>query len=1612
MDISHEKRKLRIDDLKKFEYVSWPEWNGDEITYVVKKWDVESGKAIPQVEILDKKGNSARILHPCWDKKVSCWHPLFSPDGKKLAFLCDASGSGQLWICEKNGDKMRKLTSMQHGVTDFCWAPNGKYLAFTAPLCEEEREAARAKSSLSEVWKAEIYQEMSDEEAKSFSWKLKHMPKYITELMYKLDSAKGVVDGSKSQIGVLSLEVEKDSIKILTDGRFAFSSPVFSPDSSKLFFHGRPYGQYHALKEELFCTLPAKQSGILQLTHDCGFQGSPVIFTKDGKHLLTSAATAEADMEFNSQLCSLTADGSEFKSLFQGTADTFDGIASIYVGITENGEHRCPYQLSADGKFVYFLSAVHGSQQLFRYRLEDALSTAGQGSIEQVTDLPYSVTDFCLPKDGSVDVQILLLLTDDTTPVDMYLYDSSTQKLERLTSHNEWLKDVALSVPEMIFLEPTTSQSDITEDVDNTVDKALSMPVQGWVMPPVGMQMDSGEAHPAKDRKYPSFHYIHGGPEAYYAVGFDFECQAMAAMGLAVIYCNPRGSAGYGPDFVQGHLSYDGTAYKDLCNFTDLALDTFAWLDPVNVCIGGGSHGGWMTNYICCHTDRFKAAVDQRTWSNPSTSYGTGDMGFYSQSTQGAANFQEYMYNRARNASMVGIDHWKTPCLVLHGQNDYRCTLEQGEQIYSALRDRCPDVPRRMVIFPGENHGITRTGLLHWQLGHLQEMINWCLKYTAQENLQKEAEVSAKSSITGGTENLAATEPLAEKVDKAAIFPSSETSWEGRLYPFHDAVDNNILSASAGADQKNTLSVSGAGQNGELSDSFGTQTKVPISAIPGNISDIQLPVMEDYLKMQAIGQPAVNGAAGLYAWTQSFQPVPEKLYTEDHTGRFREQIHMKCMDQDSEWILTAGGQEEHSPFIADDGTVYFLSDASLPLPYPAVGTFEDRTVNEFFSFSQLYVRRKDDTCSKLTSMLHGVKKYQVSPDQSAILLQCWQYDKDSLSDMVKERTGQEVRKSLSKRTKEPIVCNGNYFKSDEESGYQSRRHQSLWLLRLTDHTLTCLLDKENSFHAPVFTPDGSGVIFARASKKGLLEWWHIPLTKPYSPEKWADLTNVGLCYEAENPPLFDEEGSVMVFPGVEPGSDYADPRGLYTLPWRAFPKDSNLQASMEMMKQTKECSSPDPTLADGSSADLLTTANKLIDPAYDVDGILPQEYNFASRSTGHLQYLVMPDGFCYYISGLEGRMRLFRVPIAGKLHKPQELIQKEDTSFNFQGLCALKDHQLLTMASDAVTLPELYLVSIESGSCALYRLTDTNPLLHKKRLQKPLELTVTTLDHADSIQGFTLPPADLWEASAVSESTKENTALTFQNATASLTSADSTGKEASQEKQKYPAILYCHGGPTGFYSTALNYEFQALAAAGFVVLFANPRGGTGYGKQHNSYEHAFDNTAMNDLLCFVREACRKYSFIDPDRIGICGGSYGGYMTAWAASHSKLFKAACAHRPLLNLQMIRYSSHSAGQDSREDFESFRDSMFDCIRNSPNTYADRITIPFQILQSEHDANCVPEQAHQLYTALKDLHPDIPSRLVLYPDSNHGLLKKGPAYLALQHRLDNLSWFQKYL
>ena len=117
--------------------------------------------------------------------------------------------------------------------------------------------------------------------------------------------------------------------------------------------------------------------------------------------------------------------------------------------------------------------------------------------------------------------------------------------------------------------------------------------------------------------------------------------------------------------------------------------------------------------------------------------------------------------------------------------------------------------------------------------------------------------------------------------------------------------------------------------------------------------------------------------------------------------------------------------------------------------------------------------------------------------------------------------------------------------------------------------------------------------------------------------------------------------------------------------------------------------------------------------------------------------------------------------------------------------------------------------------------------------------------------------------------------------------------------RKYPAVVYVHGGPHPYYTHCMDYEHQCLAGAGFAVLYCNPRGSSGYGMKHQNVERAMDGSAATDILQFVDEAVRRFDFIDPERIGITGGSYGGYMTNYMAAHTKRFKAYVTQRSISN-----------------------------------------------------------------------------------------------------------------
>jgi dipeptidyl aminopeptidase/acylaminoacyl peptidase len=234
----------------------------------------------------------------------------------------------------------------------------------------------------------------------------------------------------------------------------------------------------------------------------------------------------------------------------------------------------------------------------------------------------------------------------------------------------------------------------------------------------------------------------------------------------------------------------------------------------------------------------------------------------------------------------------------------------------------------------------------------------------------------------------------------------------------------------------------------------------------------------------------------------------------------------------------------------------------------------------------------------------------------------------------------------------------------------------------------------------------------------------------------------------------------------------------------------------------------------------------------------------------------------------------------------------------------------------------------------------------------------------------------------------------------------------------YPALLSIHGGPYSQYPTAFFDEFQVYAGAGYAVVYSNPRGSSGYAEEwarairgpSNGQGPGWGTVDYEDVMAAIETAVERYDFIDPERLGVLGGSYGGFMTSWIVGHTNRFKAACSERAVNNMVSAYGSSdlfwHFAGQFGAglyEDFETW-------VERSPSLYADKIETPLLVMHSENDLRCAIEQAEHLFITLRVAQKE--TELVRFPAESHELSRSGsPAHRAMRFEI-LVDWFDRYL
>ena len=238
-----------------------------------------------------------------------------------------------------------------------------------------------------------------------------------------------------------------------------------------------------------------------------------------------------------------------------------------------------------------------------------------------------------------------------------------------------------------------------------------------------------------------------------------------------------------------------------------------------------------------------------------------------------------------------------------------------------------------------------------------------------------------------------------------------------------------------------------------------------------------------------------------------------------------------------------------------------------------------------------------------------------------------------------------------------------------------------------------------------------------------------------------------------------------------------------------------------------------------------------------------------------------------------------------------------------------------------------------------------------------------------------------------------------------------------EEGKKYPALLNIHGGPFTQYGNGFFDETQVYAGGGYAVVYANPRGSSGYAEDWGraimgpgELGPGWGTVDYEDLMAVVDTALERYDFIDPERLGVLGGSYGGYMTSWIVSHDNRFKAAISERAVNNMVSM-YGSSDVGWVFKGYHGTFvHDDVDTYLQISPWTYAKQIETPLLILHSENDLRCNIEQGETLFTTLRLLGKEV--EMVRFPAESHELTRSGNPVHRVQRFEFVLDWFDRYL
>ena len=621
--------------------------------------------------------------------------PDFHPGGRRLAFATSRmdreanSYVHALWEADVETGELRQLT---RGAGDQSpkWSPDGRWLAFRS-----SRDGSPQVWVLPEgVGEARPVTDL-ESGISAFAWAPDShrlavvsavMEPSVTEQMLggAVVSESGdvlVADRLRYRTGttylgsayphIFVVSIDGDAPLQITEGPYEDSEPAWSPDGQRIAFVSNRTDEPDFNRDTDIWVVPAAGGPVERLSGGPGTDASPR-WSPDGTWLAFRGNSDPHDYGSQHQIWLVGAEGGEPRKLTEG----IDHSPSTFAWTAAN-DLAVAFQ-------------IEGNIEIHRLELD--------GTHRPVVTGRGQATSFAVASDATLGY----LWATPTAPAEVYVADGTDGR--KLSAFNDdWLASRQLADAEGFWYKGA-------DDWD----------VQGWIMRPAGFQPGGS---------YPTVLEIHGGPYGMYGNGFSLEFQILASQGWGVLFTNPRGSTGYGQSFehaVTGDLV--GKAFDDIMAGVDEALATHEWIDPARLGVTGGSYGGLMTNWVVGHTDRFAAAVTQRSISNWISFFGTADIPSWVELELDGTPWEVPM-SLWESSPIAYADQMTTPTLVLHSELDFRVPVSQGEEMYRALRRQ--GVPSLFVQFPDEGHGLPGSGQPLHRLERLQWIVRWFATYLA-----------------------------------------------------------------------------------------------------------------------------------------------------------------------------------------------------------------------------------------------------------------------------------------------------------------------------------------------------------------------------------------------------------------------------------------------------------------------------------------------------------------------------------------------------------------------------------------------------------------------------------------------------------------------------------------------------------------------------------------------------------------------------------------------------------------------------------------------------------------------------------------------------------------